>query len=90
MTPNDIVSEQNITYYNSSYKPLSEDIKNLVIGRIRDATVTDTLNIDVRDVEDRIQISVWATDVDSHDKFYDEWHSEFYTVEDMSVEVDIR
>lgn len=92
MNPSEIASEENIVYYNDEFEPISEEVRNLIIERVEQATITGIMNIDVREVEQRMQVSIWATDVESQDQFYDEWHSEFYEVSghENPIEIDIR
>lgn len=70
---------------------ITDEEYNLVEKRIKNATVLEVLNIEVEILEDRKRVTIWSTKVESDDKFYDEWHPEFYRLDDGStIEVDIQ
>lgn len=85
----DLLSNENI-YFRGSVSNLSEEERQIIRSRMVDATVSDILHIVVEKIEGRKRVTVWATEVESDSAFYDEWHSEFYSLDDKRLEVDIQ
>lgn len=85
----DLFSNENV-YFRGSVSNLSEEERHIIRSRMVDATVSDILHIVVEKIEGTKRVTVWCTEVDSDSAFYDEWHSEFYILDDKRLEVDIQ